>query len=111
MPKRLQPWQQTVRSERHRCAAQRQRMQQLVGAEAARGTRCQNDGGDAGLIKSRIDQTNFSRSNGMRRMRLPVSLNTALATAGAIGGVPGSPMPVGGSLLATICTSTRGISE
>src|SRR6266545_6503621 len=31
--------------------------------------------------------------NGRVRNRLPVSANTAFATAGAIGGVPGSPAP------------------
>lgn len=116
MPKRLQPGQQTVRSERQCRASQRQRMKQLVRTEAARGARCQHDGGDVALIRSKIirhsiAQTNFSWSNGMRRRRLPVNLNTALATAGAIGGKPGSPMPVGASLLATKCTSTCGISE
>ena len=33
--------------------------------------------------------------NGGRRTALPVSLRTAFATAGPIGGVPGSPTPVG----------------
>jgi hypothetical protein len=111
MPKCLQPWQQTVRGERQCRASQRQRMKQLVRTEAARCSCCQHDGGDVALIRHRIAQTNFSWSNGMRRMRLPVNLNTALATAGAIGGKPGSPMPVGASLLATKCTSTCGISE
>ena len=40
----------------------------------------------------------------------PVAANTAFATAGAIGGVPGSPMPVGLFVLGTTCTSTTGIS-
>src|SRR5271156_4413869 len=31
--------------------------------------------------------------SGSERMRLPVTAKIALATAGAIGGVPGSPMP------------------
>ena len=34
----------------------------------------------------------------------------ALATAGAIGGTPGSPTPVGFSVERTIVTSTCGIS-
>ena len=34
----------------------------------------------------------------------------ALQTAGAIGGVPGSPTPVGGPSAATMCTSTVGIA-
>jgi hypothetical protein len=36
-------------------------------------------------------------ANGKMRMRLPVALNIALATAGPIGGTPGSPTPVGGT--------------
>ena len=32
---------------------------------------------------------------GRRRMRLPVAAKMAFATAGAIGGSPGSPSPVG----------------
>ena len=38
-----------------------------------------------------------SRANGSRRTRWPVRWNRALATAGAMGGTPGSPTPVGGS--------------
>ncbi len=34
-------------------------------------------------------------------MRWPVSTNIAFATAGAIGGVPGSPTPLGGRVLGT----------
>ena len=46
-----------------------------------------------------------------RRVRcLPVAAAMALATAGAAGGTPGSPMPVGAALEGTICTSTTGIS-
>lgn len=47
---------------------------------------------------------------GSLRIRLPVSAKTALATAGAIGGVPGSPTPPGGSALGMMWTSTTGIS-
>src|SRR6266700_3392465 len=36
-------------------------------------------------------------TNGKTRIRLPVALNIALATAGPIGGTPGSPTPVGGA--------------
>jgi hypothetical protein len=43
-------------------------------------------------------------------MRFPVAANRAFATAGAMGGSPGSPTPPGGSLLRTKCTSTFGIS-
>ena len=50
------------------------------------------------------------RSNGSLRKRLPVRRNTAFANAGASGGRPGSPIPVGGSDDGTMCTSTCGIS-
>jgi len=42
--------------------------------------------------------------------RRPVSAANAFTTAGAIGGVPGSPTPPGGSVLCTMYTSTSGIS-
>ena len=48
--------------------------------------------------------------SGRLRMRLPVAAASALATAGAIGGTPGSPTPVGFSVDGTMCTSTAGIS-
>ena len=41
---------------------------------------------------------------------LPVRAKIALAIAGASGGRPGSPTPVGGSSDGTICTSTGGMS-
>src|SRR6266576_6108284 len=40
----------------------------------------------------------------------PVATKIALHTAGAIGGVPGSPTPPCESVLGTMCTSTTGIS-
>ena len=40
---------------------------------------------------------------------LPVSCAIALATAGAMGGVPGSPTPVGALVEGTMCTSIFGI--
>jgi hypothetical protein len=49
-------------------------------------------------------------AKGSARSRLPVSANTALATAGAIGGVPGSPAPPILSVDATIAVSIRGAS-
>ncbi len=49
-----------------------------------------------------------ARRNGSSRSRRPVAANTAFATAGAIGGVPGSPTPDGGSALGTIATSISG---
>ena len=47
---------------------------------------------------------------GSVRNRCPVAANTAFATAGAIGGVPGSLMPPGGAVLGTKYTSIFGIS-
>ena len=46
-----------------------------------------------------------ARLKGSWRSGLPVSRATALANAGASGGRPGSPMPVGGSALGTTCTA------
>src|SRR5690606_24849645 len=46
---------------------------------------------------------------GSFRTVLPVAARSALATAGPIGGTPGSPTPVGGSCDGTIWTSTCGI--
>src|SRR6266550_5693701 len=46
---------------------------------------------------------------GNRRIRFPVRAKIALHTAGAIGGVPGSPTPPCESLLGTMYTSTTGI--
>jgi hypothetical protein len=53
----------------------------------------------------------LAKSNGSLRKRLPVSLNRALAKAGASGGRPGSPMPVGGSFDGTMCTSMRHVGH
>ena len=50
------------------------------------------------------------RAKGRSRTRSAVSFAHALATAGAIGGTPGSPTPVGFSEDGTMCTSTFGIS-
>ncbi len=52
-----------------------------------------------------------SRENGRRWTGRPLSASQALATAGAMGGTPGSPTPVGGAAEGTMCTSTRGISS
>jgi hypothetical protein len=52
-----------------------------------------------------------SMRNGSVRSRLPVAAKIAFATAGAIGGVPGSPTPPGAAPLATISTSIRGASS
>src|SRR5690554_297709 len=46
--------------------------------------------------------------SGSRRWRFPVRANSALPRAGMTGGTPGSPTPVGASLLSTISTTTSG---
>ena len=48
--------------------------------------------------------------NGSLRIGLFVTARIAFATAGASGGRPGSPTPLGGSLDGTMCTSTTGMS-
>ena len=53
---------------------------------------------------------NYANLNGNSRSGLPVARRSALANAGASGGNPGSPMPLGGSSLGTICTLTIGAS-
>ena len=55
-------------------------------------------------------QARSSDLMGSRRMRFPVPAKMALQTAGAITGRPGSPMPVGSSVLLTMCTSIFGVS-
>lgn len=59
------------------------------------------------------DQTNdtplSSIGNAVTRRLLAAAI--ALARAGAAGGVPGSPTPVGGSAEGTMCTSISPISE
>jgi hypothetical protein len=47
---------------------------------------------------------------GMLRNGFPVSFEIAFPNAGASGGRPGSPIPVGGSALGTICTEKVGTS-
>ena len=47
---------------------------------------------------------------GSERIRVPVRLETAFATAGAMGGVPGSPTPPGSAPLSMTWVSMRGIS-
>jgi hypothetical protein len=53
---------------------------------------------------------NAAASIGSFRTRLPVAAKIALATAGTIADVPGSPIPPGGSELWTIWTSIAGAS-
>src|SRR5260370_27961918 len=72
-------------------------------------SRCQRHA----LFCNNLGRERYARSSarmGSRRMGLPVAAKIALQTAGAIGGVPGSPTPPGASLLGTMCTSTTGIS-
>lgn len=57
------------------------------------------------------DQTPAADMIGSRVTGWPVRRRQALATAGPIGGVPGSPTPVGAALDSIIATSTCGISE
>ena len=61
-----------------------------------------------GAVRSLYSQSDAV--SGRLLARFPVSLKSAFATAGAIGGVPGSPTPVGLSPPGTRCTSTCGIS-
>jgi hypothetical protein len=49
-------------------------------------------------------------ATGSFRRRLPVAAKIALATAGAIAAVPGSPIPPGACVLETRCTSMTGAS-
>src|SRR4029077_18484390 len=72
---------------------------------------------DETIISSIVLHEDFSavaamdaRSIGNLRIRFPVAAKTALATAGAKGGTPVSPMPPGTSLLAMMCTSISGAS-
>jgi len=48
---------------------------------------------------------------GNLRILLPVRAKMALVMAGIVGGRAGSPAPPGSSVLATMCTSTSGISS
>jgi hypothetical protein len=48
---------------------------------------------------------------GSLRIRIPVAVNRALATAGAIPGTETSPIPDGGRELGTMITWTSGISS
>ena len=60
--------------------------------------------------QARYAQLPISFTNGSFRKRFLVSWKYAFATAGAIGGTPGSPRPVGGSSVFTKATVTRGAS-
>src|SRR6266478_1465599 len=65
------------------------------------------------MTRSRERSRGYAKSSariGRRRRRLPVAAKAALQTAGATTGKPGSPIPVGFSLLITRYTSILGIS-
>ena len=66
-----------------------------------------------GLARPRMPQALLKswRLNGRTRTRFPVRAKTAFATAGPIGGTPGSPTPEGSSVDGTMWTSTSGISS
>lgn len=67
----------------------------------------------AGFARRRHRFLNLDRcyvTSGSDRCRFPVNANKAFATAGAMGGVPGSPTPPGACVDGTRCTSTAGIS-
>src|SRR5438105_349864 len=59
-------------------------------------------------VSPQAERSCFSR--GSLRMRLPVAAKTALASAGAVTAVPGSPIPPGFSKLRTRRTSIAGAS-
>src|SRR6185295_4840260 len=59
----------------------------------------------------REEVAHYACGNGSSRGAVPpVARAIALAKAGASGGRPGSPRPVGGSALGTTCTAMRGMS-
>jgi hypothetical protein len=63
------------------------------------------------LVVNRYAERKSSALIGSRRTRFPVAAKIALAIAGATGGTPGSPTPVGCSVLGTIYTSIAGDSN
>ena len=82
----------------HLAPRQRQRARQAANSAA----------GDQDPVSNVVGQV--VRVSGKLRRREPVAAKIAFATAGAIGGVPGSPIPVGLSVFCTTNTSTIGIS-
>lgn len=67
----------------------------------ARGTGVRT-GGDGAFRDGRYTPFRPPRSRGRERRRRPVAAKTALEMAGAITGTPGSPMPVGATVDATM---------
>ena len=72
--------------------------------------RCARTLDERGRLAPRQADTIPARANGRRVTTGPPARATALATAGASGGTPGSPTPVGAAVLGTMNTSTAGIS-
>jgi acyl-CoA thioesterase len=64
-----------------------------------------------GRLTGRTTRCRYPSSIGRRRTRFPVSAKSAFATAGAMGGSPGSPIPPGAAVLGRMKVSTLGISE
>ena len=83
-----------------------------LGVDAAgdQGRQCREEGDGLEVHLFAPHAFGTKREKGRSRMRWPVSLAQALPTAGAIGGTPGSPTPVGFSSDGTMNTSTFGIS-
>jgi hypothetical protein len=92
---------------------------------------CPDDGSEADALLHHADLAMYAHKRQPRRPRRPscargrpgstqlegqfahrlaVSRATALAKAGASGGRPGSPMPVGASSLGTVCTAICGMA-
>src|SRR5439155_9403244 len=95
-------------------AAQRQLPGRVVAAPAVmRPRRARPHDEDEGGDRDRVARAShaFLRSSariGRLRTRLPVRRKSALQTAGATVGTPGSPRPPGASLESTMCVSTTG---
>jgi hypothetical protein len=64
----------------------------------------------AGAATGPAPPCNQASLNGSSRSGLPVRRAMAFAKAGASGGRPGSPTPVGASALGTMCTAIAGMS-
>ena len=62
------------------------------------------------VVRARHGLRSYASDSGSARRRWPVSTNSALASAGASGGVPGSPTPEGARVLATKWVSMVGES-
>src|SRR5207253_2632095 len=76
--------------------------------QADRRAEAEGSAGARDRAKRRV--TLHPTTSGSSLTLLPVSTNIALAIAGAMGGVPGSPTPAGGRVLGTSHVSMRGVS-